>query len=41
MGEQATVRDGLETGVTGVARLDNDGVWRILEPDWEPIYGRH
>ena len=40
MGEQATLRDGLEAGVTGVAQSDNDGVWRILEPDWEPIYGR-
>ena len=26
--------------ITGVARADNDGVWRILPPDWEPIYGR-
>jgi hypothetical protein len=40
MGDQATLRDGLDAGITGVARADSDGVWRILPPDWEPIYGR-
>lgn len=40
LGQLATLRDGLEAEITGVAKWDNDGVWRILPPDWEPIYGR-
>jgi hypothetical protein len=40
MGELATLRDGLDAEITGVARWDNDGVSRILPPDWEPVIGR-
>ena len=39
-GDYATLRDGLIAGMIGVAGIDNDGIWRILPPDWEPIYGR-
>jgi hypothetical protein len=36
-GELATLRDDLEAEITGVARKDNEGMWRVLPPDWEPI----
>jgi hypothetical protein len=37
-GGLATLRDDLENVITGVAAVDNDGVWRVLPPDWEPSY---
>jgi hypothetical protein len=40
VGERATLRDDLEAEITGVARRDNDGVLRVLPPDWEPSYSR-
>ncbi len=40
MGELATLRDGLAAEIAGVAGWDNDGVLRILPPDFEPVLGR-
>jgi hypothetical protein len=40
LGEQATLRDDLQAGITGVADKDNLGVLRVLPPDWQPAFGR-
>lgn len=38
-GELVTLRDDMEGEIAGVACQDEQGVWRILPPDWDPPLG--
>jgi hypothetical protein len=35
-GEYASLADDLAAGISGVAQRDDEKVWRIMPPDWEP-----